>query len=103
MFDAPYKDLEMYYDFIHFGILDLIDAGVIKMASATYLTLSEKRLKTLGEDIKKYKDHIVLRPQEISNHPEVIRRLGLISVNTALEVDIYGNVNSTHVNGTKMM
>ncbi|HZW67620.1 MAG TPA: succinate CoA transferase [Pseudogracilibacillus sp.] len=103
MIDAPFKDLEVYSEVIQDGVLDLIDAGVVKMASATSLTLSEKRLKTLGEDIKKYKDHIVLRPQEISNHPEVIRRLGLISVNTALEVDIYGNVNSTHVNGTKMM
>jgi succinyl-CoA:acetate CoA-transferase len=45
----------------------------------------------------------VLRPQEISNHPEVIRRLGLITINTALECDIYGNVNSTHVGGTHMM
>ncbi|MCR8871905.1 acetyl-CoA hydrolase/transferase C-terminal domain-containing protein, partial [Peribacillus frigoritolerans] len=46
---------------------------------------------------------LVLRPQEISNHPEIIRRLGLISINTALECDIYGNVNSTHVSGTRMM
>ncbi|HHV69176.1 MAG TPA: propionyl-CoA--succinate CoA transferase, partial [Ochrobactrum intermedium] len=42
-------------------------------------------------------------PQEISNHPEVIRRLGIIGINTALEFDIYGNVNSTHVDGTHMM
>ena len=52
---------------------------------------------------ERYKDKLVLRPQEISNHPEVIRRLGIISFNTALEVDIYGNVNSTHVSGTHMM
>ena len=45
----------------------------------------------------------MLRPQEISNHPEVVRRLGIIGINTALEFDIYGNVNSTHVGGTKMM
>ena len=43
----------------------------------------------------------MMRPQEISNHPEIIRRLRLISINTALELDIYGNVNSTHVLGTK--
>src|SRR5699024_2537142 len=50
-----------------------------------------------------YKDKIIMRPQEISNHPEIIRRLGLIAINTALDLDIYGNVNSTHVTGTKMM
>ena len=54
-------------------------------------------------NFEKYRDQLVLRPQEISNHPEIIRRLGLISINTALEVDIYGNVNSTHVSGTKIM
>jgi len=53
--------------------------------------------------INKYKSRLILRPQEISNHPEVIRRLGLICINTALECDIYGNINSTHVNGTHMM
>jgi succinyl-CoA:acetate CoA-transferase len=53
--------------------------------------------------IDRYKQRLVLRPQEISNHPEVIRRLGLITINTALECDIYGNVNSTHVGGTHMM
>ena len=44
-----------------------------------------------------------MRPAEITNHPEVVRRIGLIAMNTALECDIYGNVNSTHVNGTTMM
>ena len=50
-----------------------------------------------------FKDKILLRPQEISNNPEVARRLGLIAINTALEADIFGNINSTHVSGTRMM
>ena len=50
-----------------------------------------------------FRSRIVLRPQEISNNPEVARRLGLITINTALEADIFGNINSTHVCGTKMM
>jgi acetyl-CoA hydrolase/succinyl-CoA:acetate CoA-transferase len=33
----------------------------------------------------------------------VIRRLGVIAINTAIEVDIYGQVNSTHVMGSQMM
>ena len=50
-----------------------------------------------------FRDKIILRPQEISNNPEVIRRLGVIAMNTAIEADIYGNVNSTHIMGSKMM
>jgi len=32
-----------------------------------------------------------------------VSRLGVIAMNTALEVDIYGNVNSSHVFGTDVM
>ena len=55
------------------------------------------------ENIDQYRDKMVIRPQEISNHPEVIRRLGIIALNTPVEVDIYGNVNSTHQMGDKML
>lgn len=54
-------------------------------------------------DLDFFRDKLLLRPQETSNNPEIIRRLGLIAINTALEADIYGNINSTHVTGTKMM
>jgi succinyl-CoA:acetate CoA-transferase len=60
-------------------------------------------VERVTSSISQYKDKMILRPQEISNHPEVVRRLGVIAMNTALEVDIYGNVNSTHVSGTRMM
>ena len=54
-------------------------------------------------DMDRFAPRIVLRPQELSNNPGVIRRLGVISINTVLEMDIYGNVNSTHVSGTHLM
>jgi acyl-CoA hydrolase len=60
-------------------------------------------LQSVYKDWDFFKDKLVLRPQEISNNPEVARRLGLITINTALEADIFGNINSTHVLGTKMM
>ena len=56
-----------------------------------------------ANNIDYFKDHLTLRQSEISNSPEVIRRLGVIAINTAIEVDIYGNANSTQVSGTKMM
>src|SRR5699024_493299 len=85
------------------GVFDLIEAGKVMFAYATAFSLSEERVATLKDDLALHRDKILLRPQEISNHPEIIRRLGIISFNTALEVDIYGNVNSTHLNGTHMM
>lgn len=103
MADSQFKDIEVHSEVLQDGIFDLIDAGVVKFAAGTAFSLSKKRVDTLAEDLEKYKGKILFRPQEISNHPEVIRRLGTISFNTALEVDIYGNVNSTHVSGTHVM
>lgn len=103
MRESQFKDIEVFSEVLQDGVFDLIDAGVVKFAAGTAFSLSKKRVDTLAEDLEKYKDKIMFRPQEISNNPEVIRRLGVISFNTALEVDIYGNVNSTHVSGTKVM
>lgn len=103
MKDAQFKDVEVHSEVLQDGIFDLIDAGVVKFATATAFSLSKKRVDSLAEDLERYKDKVMFRPQEISNNPEVIRRLGVISFNTALEVDIYGNVNSTHVSGTNIM
>ena len=101
--DSEFEDLEVYSEVLQDAVFNLIDAGKVKFASATSITLSEELQKRVYGNIEKYADKLMLRPQEISNHPEVIRRLGLISINTALELDIYGNVNSTHVSGTRMM
>ena len=83
--------------------VDLIDLGRCTFASTGSLYLSDAYYDKVMNNIDFYKDHIILRPYELSNHPEIVRRLGVITINTALEVDIYGNVNSTHVLGTKMM
>lgn len=81
----------------------MMDAGKVDFASCCSITLSDEKMKQVFKNFDRYRDRLIMRPQEISNHPEIIRRLGLISINTALELDIYGNVNSTHVLGTKMM
>ncbi len=100
---GPFHHLRMYSEVLQDSTFDLFDAGKLAFASGSSITLSTACAERVFGNFDKYKEHIVLRPQEISNHPEVIRRLGVIGINTALEVDIYGNVNSTHVNGTHMM
>jgi len=103
MIDSEFTDLDVYSEVLQDAVFDLIDAGKVKSASCCSITLSEEKMSQVFGDFEKYRDKLIMRPQEISNHPEIIRRLGLISINTALEFDIYGNVNSTHVSGTKMM
>jgi len=94
---------EIYTEVIQDSVIQLMKEGNALFASGCSLTLSTPALEEVYHNLPEYKKKIVLRPQEISNSPEIARRLGLISINTALEADIFGNINSTHVLGTKMM
>lgn len=103
LLDSPFAGLTMYSEVLQDSAFELLDSGQLDFASASSITLSEARHETFLQEVERYRSRLVLRPQEISNHPEVLRRLGIIAINTALEFDIYGNVNSTHVGGTHMM
>ena len=94
---------EMYTEVIQNSVIGLIREGRIKFGSACSLTVTNDCLQGIYDDMDFFRDKLVLRPSEISNSPEVVRRLGIISINTAIEADLYGNVNSTHIGGTKMM
>ena len=94
---------EVYTEVIQDAVIDMMQQGNISFASGCSLTVSNEVLNKFYDDLNFFKNKLVLRPSEISNNPGLARRLGIISLNTAIEVDIFGNVNSTHVNGTKMM
>lgn len=94
---------QMYTEVIQDSVIDLMKSGKCTFASTCAFTLSQDAQDYVYHNLDFFRDKLVLRPGEITNHPEIVRRLGLITMNTALEADIYGNVNSTHVVGTKMM
>lgn len=100
---GPYKNLTAYTEVIQDGMLKMLKSGTLAMASATAFSLSPEGIEEFDKDIEFYRQKILLRSQDISNHPEVARRLGVIATNGMIEADIYGNVNSTHVMGTRMM
>jgi succinyl-CoA:acetate CoA-transferase len=101
--DGPFARLTAYTEVLQDGMLDLLRSDRMTLASATALSLSAGATKQFNSEIGRLKQKIVLRTQEISNHPEVIRRLGVIAMNGLIEADIYGNVNSTHIRGTAIM
>jgi succinyl-CoA:acetate CoA-transferase len=100
---GPFENMTAYTEVLQDGMLHLIKKGKLSCASATALSLSPAGYEEFIRDIDFYRERIVFRPQEISNHPEVIRRLGVIAMNGLIEADIYGNVNSTHIMGTSIM
>lgn len=101
--DGPFARLTAYTEVLQDGMLNLIRSDRMVLASATALSLSADATKQFNREIDSLKNKIVLRTQEISNHPEVIRRLGVIAMNGLIEADIYGNINSTHIRGTTIM
>lgn len=100
---SNFKDLTMYSEILQDAVFTLIKEGKIKCASGCAFTPSAYVWDLYKENPSLYREKILLRPLAISNHPEVIRRLGVIALNTPIEFDIYGHANSTHVMGSSMM
>jgi acetyl-CoA hydrolase/succinyl-CoA:acetate CoA-transferase len=97
--------VSLYTEVIQDSVFELLEADkliIASGASVSYSLAGQEKYKA-NAHTQNWKNRFILRPQEISNNPEIIRRLGVISMNTALEVDIFGHVNSTHVNGSRMM
>ncbi|MDR3360010.1 MAG: succinate CoA transferase, partial [Bifidobacteriaceae bacterium] len=102
LLDGPFERMTSYTEVIQDGMVDLLDAGKMTVASATAFSLSPAYAEKLNDGAAEYSKKIILRPQDVSNNPEVIRRLGVIACNGLIEADIYGNVNSTHIMGSRM-
>ena len=102
LLEGPFENLTSYTEVIQDGMVDLLDSGKLLVASATAFSLSPEAAHKMNENAADYTKKIILRPQDVSNHPEPIRRMGVIACNGMIEADIYGNVNSTHIMGSRM-
>lgn len=96
-------DFNIYTEVLQNACLDLMLQGRVGLASTCSLTVTGGELERMYSEIERFRGRLVMRPSEISNSHEVISRLGVCSINTAIEADIYGEVNSTKVCGTRMM
>jgi succinyl-CoA:acetate CoA-transferase len=103
--DADFGDrvVSYYGEVIQDGLLDMLDADRLASASAASLALSADGQRRLFADVEGYADRVVVRNADVSNNPTLIDRFGVVGVNSALEVDLYGHVNSTHVGGTHVV
>ena len=103
LLDSKFENIQAYTEVIQDGMVDLIDAGKMTVASATSFSLSPEYAERMNKEAARYRESIITRPLQVSNHPEVIRRVGLIATNGMIEADMYGNVNSTNVSGSRIM
>lgn len=100
---SPFKNLTVWTEVFQDILLDLFDSGKLDYVSAASFAFSEQAVRKLFGNWDEYSKKIMLRPQQITNHAEPIRRLGLIAMNTPIEFDIYGHVNSSIVNGSRLI
>jgi acetyl-CoA hydrolase len=100
---GPFKNVVVWTEVIQDTFLDFFDEGKLDFASATSVRFSPDTFQRFYKNWNNYKDKIILRPQTVSNSPELINRLGVVAMNTPVEFDIYGHANSTMVMGSRML
>lgn len=100
---SEFENLKVHSALLDDGILDLIDQGKLTVASGAGLFLSEEGQERFFASIDSYRDRMILRPVDVTNSPEVIQRLGVIALNSAIEIDIYGHVNSSHIQARNIL
>jgi succinyl-CoA:acetate CoA-transferase len=100
--EGPFEGLTSYTEVIQDGMIRLLKSGKLIAASATAFSLGPDMTTEVNANMASYRESIVLRSQQISNNPGIIRRLGVIAMNGMIEADIYGNVNSTHIMGSRI-
>jgi acetyl-CoA hydrolase len=101
--DANFRNLRVWTEVLQDTFLDLFDSGKLDFATATSIRFSPEGFKRFYDNWDRYFDKLLLRAQQVSNSPEIIKRLGVIGMNTPVEVDIYAHANSTNVMGSRML
>jgi acetyl-CoA hydrolase len=94
---------EMYTEVIQDAQIAMLQSGRLRGASTCAMAVSKGAMEVVFDNMDFFAPRVVLRPVEITNSPGVVRRLGVIGINTVLEFDIYGCANSTHVCGTQLV
>jgi len=100
---SEFKNFRFYCPVISDPVLEIAEAGKVDWIAGVALRLSTEAWMRFRDNLDRYKKIMVLRPSTVCNSAEVIQRLGVIAINGCLEMDILGQVNSSHVLGTKVL
>jgi acetyl-CoA hydrolase len=100
---SPFENLNVFTEVLQDTFLPFLDSGKCKYINCTSLSLSKEGFQEWWQKFDKYREMVLMRPQQISNNPEVIRRLGVIAMNTPVEFDMFAHANSTNVGGVRML
>ena len=99
---SEFTNLQFFCGGISENILKLLQNGKATGISTGGIPMSENVGKIL-DHISDVREKLILRNGDMINNAEIIGRLGIIALTTGIETDIYGNVNSSHIGGSKVV
>ena len=99
--NSPFDKLKIWCEIAPTKWADYLDSKIAAIsASALYnIPGDENYTRKFLDHYNEYTGKVVLRPNNITNSPELISRLGVIVIQQAVEIDIFGAVNVSHING----
>jgi acetyl-CoA hydrolase len=104
LYKSPFQKIRFWTEVFQDGMMRYVeDDEKFDFASATAVSFSSEARQEFERLFTRCRDKLVLRPMWLSNNAELIARLFVIAMNTPIEVDIYGHVNSTHVDGSRVV
>jgi acyl-CoA hydrolase len=104
LYESPFQRVRFWTEVFQDGMMRYVeDDEKFESASATAFSFSEHGRHEFERLFARCRERVVLRPMWLSNSAELISRLFVIAMNTPIEVDIYGHVNSTHVDGSRVV
>jgi succinyl-CoA:acetate CoA-transferase len=99
---SDFNDLQFFCGGISENILKLLQSGKASAISTGGISMNQNVGRML-EQIADVHQKLVLRNGDMINNAEIIGRLGVLALNTGIEIDIYGNVNSSHIGGNRVV
>lgn len=99
---SDFRNLEFFCGGITEPVMELLASGRASALSTGGLGMSD-RVEEILAGLPNIADRLVIRNGDITNNSEVIGRLGLLSLNTGIEIDVYGSVNSSHIAGNRVV
>ncbi len=101
--ETNFNELEFFCGVLQEANMELIAQGRVKAASGVGFTPSAKAIRLIQKNRNVFERVMVLRPTDVSSNGETIDRLGVVALNHALEMDVYGNANTSHMMGGKVL
>ena len=100
--ESSFRDLEFFGGVAQEANIRLVKDGKARAITCGSVKCSEPVLQWLWEE-EKVREKVIFRNGEVTNSSEVIARLGPVTLTSGIEMDIYGNVNSSHISGSRVV